>query len=255
MMPDELTLDELKRLADSVGELRGWDFTRVRDARDPVPWDYAEVVSRYVRPTDHVLDIGTGGGERFLALAPRFGSGIGIDANPGMVRTSQENTPPSLVDRISFERMDAADLGFPDVSFDVVLNRHAGVYATEVARVLRPGGYFITQQVGRQNTLNVLAAFGWEPDSFGDGWWQEMSDLAGQFGRNGCTVVARAEYNVRTWYLDVESFIFWLKAVPLPEELDLDKHWRAVNRVLTEHRTAQGIETNEHRELLIVQKR
>jgi SAM-dependent methyltransferase len=205
MKSDELTLNELKRLADSVGELRGWDFTPVRDARDPVPWDYAEVVSRYLRPTDHVLDVGTGGGERFLALAPRFGSGVGIDADPVMVRTSQENTPPSLADRVSFERMDAADLGFPDASFDVVLNRHAEVYVTEVARVLRPGGYFITQQVGRQNTLNVLAAFGWGPESFGDGWWQEMADLAEQFRQNGCPLVARAEYNVRTWYLDYGS--------------------------------------------------
>ena len=43
-MSEGITFDELKRIAESVGEPRGWDFSRLRDARDPVPWDYADVV-------------------------------------------------------------------------------------------------------------------------------------------------------------------------------------------------------------------
>jgi len=52
----------------------------------------------------------------------------------------------------------------------------------------------------------------------------------------------------------VPSLLFWLKAVPLPEPFDLEKHWQSVRRILKEHRTERGIETNEHRELLIVEK-
>jgi hypothetical protein len=52
-----MKLDELKRIAASVGEREGWDFARVRDAREPVPWDYLDVVVRYLRPTDRVLDV------------------------------------------------------------------------------------------------------------------------------------------------------------------------------------------------------
>jgi hypothetical protein len=69
----------------------------------------------------------------------------------------------------------------------VVLNRHAPVYAAEIVRVLRPGGVFITQQVGGQNTQSIFSAFGWQ------------SALETAFGRLGCTTRARAEYNVRHW--------------------------------------------------------
>ncbi|MEZ4711584.1 MAG: hypothetical protein R3A44_30600 [Caldilineaceae bacterium] len=55
-------------------------------------------------------------------------------------------------------------------------------------------------------------------------------------------------------FLDVESFIFWRKAVPWPEEFAPCKHWQAVNYILENYQTERGIETNEHRELLIVQK-
>jgi hypothetical protein len=68
-------------------------------------------------------------------------------------------------------------------------------------------------------------------------------------------MIARAEYDVRYWFRDVESLLFWLKAVPLPEDFDIEQHWRQVERITAEYRTPKGIETNEHRELLIVQKR
>jgi hypothetical protein len=61
-MPVEpVTPDELRVIARDVGELRGWDFSAVRDERDPVPWDYQDLVRCYLRPDSRVLDIGTGG--------------------------------------------------------------------------------------------------------------------------------------------------------------------------------------------------
>jgi len=52
----------------------------------------------------------------------------------------------------------------------------------------------------------------------------------------------------------VESFVFWLKSVPIPEPFDVEKHWRGINRFIEKNGTDRGIETNEHRELLIVRK-
>ncbi len=133
-----MTEGELRRIATSVGARRGWDFSRMRETQDPAPWDYADIARAYLAPDSHVLDIGTGGGERFLALADSFRSGVGIDASPEMIATAQENLPPALASKISFAVMPAQRLTFPSASFDVMLNRHAPVEATEVARVLRP---------------------------------------------------------------------------------------------------------------------
>lgn len=140
---------------------------------------------RYLQPSSRVLDIGTGGGERFLAVAPHFGTGVGIDAIPTMIPVARANMPLSLVEKISFEVMRAEALRFPDAAFDVVLNRHAPVYVEEIVRVLRSDGVFITQQVGRRNTQNILAAFGWRPESYGEGWWQEMPGWLSSFSRTG----------------------------------------------------------------------
>ena len=66
---NSITLDKLKQIVDVNGKLDGWNFSRVRAGRDPVLWDYVDVVRQYIKPSDRVLDIGTGGGEIFFSLA------------------------------------------------------------------------------------------------------------------------------------------------------------------------------------------
>lgn len=250
----ELTLEALRDISAAVGERSGWDFSRVRDERAPMPWDYVNVVRQYLNQTDFVLDAGTGGGERFLSLAPHFKRGTGIDRYTAMIEQARQNWAAQQTTNVDLALMDNHRLALPDRQFDVVLNRHSNVDAFETWRVLRTKGCFLTQQVARRNTLNILDAFSWTPASFGEGWWQPVEELAAQFEQLGCQVVAKAEYDVAYWFLDVESLVFWLKAVPLPEPFDVEKHWQGLNRILAEYSTPRGIETNEHRELLVVRK-
>ena len=65
---------------------------------------------------------------------------------------------------------------------------------------------------------------------------------------------AQAEYDVPYWFEDIASFMAWFMAVPWPEDIELDKHWQNINRILETCQTERGIETNEHRGLLVVQK-
>jgi SAM-dependent methyltransferase len=226
----------------------------MRDARDPVPWDYLEVVRRYLRPTDRVLDLGTGGGEKLLSLALHFATAIGIDASVAMVEDAQRNLAVSRASHVSFRAMRAEELRFADVSFDVVLNRHSVTDVSEAVRVLRRGGTFITQQVGPRNTQNICSLFGC---GVGGEYGQEVeavAALAGAFTREGCRVVCLADYDVRYWFRDIESLVFWHKAIPMPEDFDIEVHWRLVEKTIADYGTPQGIETNEHRELLIARK-
>jgi SAM-dependent methyltransferase len=249
-----VTIHALKQIVETNGKLDGWNFSRVRARYDPIPWNYVDIIRQYLKPQDRVLDIGTGGGEIFLSLAPYFGQGIGIDQDPAMIDTAKRNQYALTLSNISLLVMEGSALGFDVDEFDVVLLRHLRVYASEIVRVLRKKGYFITQMVGQRSSLNILDAFGWTPRSFGPDWWQPVAQLADQFLLHGCRIVAQAEYNVPYWFYDLESFMFWLMSVPWPEEIDLEKHWQYINRVLETSQTDRGIETNEHRALLIVQK-
>ena len=44
----------------------------------------------------------------------------------------------------------------PSQAYDVVLNRHESYKETEVKRVLKENGFFITQQVGAMNTVGSV---------------------------------------------------------------------------------------------------
>ena len=251
---NSVTLDALKQIVEKNGELDGRNFSRVRARYDPVPWNYVDVVRQHLKPQDRVLDTGTGGGEIFLSLAPYFGEGIGIDQNTAMIEAAKRNQSALALDNISLLQMEGSALRFDAGEFDVVLLRHLRIYVSEIVRVLRKRGYFITQIVGQRSSLNILDAFGWTPGSFGPDWWQTVAQLADQFLLHGCRIVAQAEYNIPYWFYDLESFMFWLMSVPWPEEIELEKHWQNINRVLKTSQTERGIETNEHRGLLIVQK-
>ncbi len=249
-----MTFDELEQIVEANGKLDGWDFSRVRAGRDPVLWEYVDVVRQYLKPTDRVLDIGTGGGEIFFSLAPYFAQGVGIDLNPAMVETARRNQSTLSIDNVSLMIMNGDDLRFDAEEFDIVLLRHSHVYLSEIVRVLRPGGYFIMQMPEKRNSLNFLRAFGWTPASFGPDWWQPVAELADQFRLHDCHIIAQAEYDVPYWFHDIESFMFWLMSVPWPEDIELEKHWQNINQILETSQTERGIETNEHRGLLIVQK-
>jgi len=250
-----MPLADLRRIMEGVPARRGWDFSPVREHVDPAPWTYPGVVRRYLSPLQRVLDLGTGGGERFLALAPDFGSGIGIDADPEMLAVAEENLGKAEACRVKFLPMDVAALESPDESFDVALCRHAPAVVSEAARVLKPGGYFITQQVGARNHANICALFGCGPSgAYREDAGQTVAAWAEQFAALGCARRARGEYDVGYTYLDTASLLYWLRAVPVPEDFDLERHWPVVDEILARYLTPRGIVTNVHRELLIVQK-
>ena len=234
----------------------------MRTDRDPVPWEYAEVVRRYLRPTDRVLDVGTGGGERFLRLVPHAGAGVGIDRDPEMIRVAQENTPSGLAPKVVFEQMDGAALAFPDASFDVVLDRHCGADADEVARVLRPGGV-LRHPAGRRPQHAAACSrpsAGGRPRPGGPRAQERgrppqlPAGLAGPFARAGCAEVALGSTTCGTSTSTSELLVFHLKAAPWPEPFDPERHWLPLARLVDTHRTPRGIETNEHRTLLVVRK-
>jgi len=252
-----MTLEELKQVVERVGKLEGWDFSRVRDGMDPVPWNYVDVIKQYLKPKDRVLDNGTGGGEIFLSLAPFFGEGVGIDFDPAMIETAKRNQSSLSIDNVSLMTMNADNLQFNPAEFDVVLSRHVWVYTDQVLRVLRPSGYFIMQAVGNRGSQNFRDAFGWWKASDESEYYQSAAKVADEFRSHGCRIIALGEYEVPYWFQDMDSFIFWLMWTPwaYPEEVEPEKHWQLINRIVETCQTERGIETTVNRQLMIAQKR
>jgi SAM-dependent methyltransferase len=237
----------LEQVLSGIRARRGWDFSNMSETRQPVPWEYHDVVLRYLRISDDVLDIGTGGGERLRDLAGAFGSGLGIDVDPAMVRFAAENSAaPNLSFRVCSDRLES----IPEM-FDVIISRHAPFDLGAVAAHLRPGGYFITQQVGERNMACVKTALGQPPEPPAI----QRQPLAAS---EGLRLLAFLEYDVEYVVCDIESLVFWLNALDL-DHADVNGQSAlasavTLNRILAGNVDERGFVTNEHRYLAVTQK-
>ncbi|HXW82538.1 MAG TPA: methyltransferase domain-containing protein [Acidimicrobiales bacterium] len=144
--------DELVAEAESV-PVKGWDFSwfRGRATEQRPSWGYSRLLVERVGHVDAAMDIETGGGEVFTEALENA-------ARLPRVVAATESWPPNL--EIAGRRLapfralvvraaDEGPLPFRDRSFDLVVSRHPIVTVwEEIARVLRTGGSYLSQQVG-----------------------------------------------------------------------------------------------------------
>jgi ubiquinone/menaquinone biosynthesis C-methylase UbiE len=115
-----------------------WDSMRMEDTFAP----YEAALDQLGAVPARVLDVGTGTGAGALTLARRFPEAeiFGVDLSEAMLEQARRNTSPELLDRVTYQRGDAAALPFPDASFDLVAHANMIPFFDEVARLVTPGG-------------------------------------------------------------------------------------------------------------------
>ena len=102
------------------------------------------------RPGERVLDLAAGPGDTGFLAAPRLAPGgrlVTSDVAPEMLSAAQRRAAELGLEGVEFRVEDAAALSFADRSFDGILCRwglmlvpDVAAAASEIARVLRPGG-------------------------------------------------------------------------------------------------------------------
>lgn len=149
---DKTTLIEAWKEEERIAHIQGWDFSHIADRyteETDLPWDYQAIVQTYLKPEMQLLDIDTGGGEFLLLLHHPFDHTSATEGYPPNVALCQKKLIPLGID---FREGDGRDiLPFADQSFDLIINRHGDYLPQDIYRLLKPGGFFITQQVGAQN--------------------------------------------------------------------------------------------------------
>ena len=242
-----------KSFYNRVGKTNGWDFSKVKVVSEGVTWDFNEEIKKRTSSSGILLDIGTGGGENALQIAPFVSFLVGIDRSAEMIETARANLKKADLSNVSFSQMSAHTLKFPAECFGMVTSRHAPFCSREVADVLKKGGYFLTQQVGEEDKLTIKKAFNRGTSA------EECGALQARYIRElkeaGFSDVQSFEYNAAEYVQTPEDLIFLLKHTPtIPNFGQEEKDFEILDDFIQSNRTEKGIRTNAKRFLIAAKK-
>jgi SAM-dependent methyltransferase len=204
------TFDELVAEG-AAAPVEGWDFSWFagRATEERPPWGYARLMGRRMAEVGAGLDVQTGGGEVLAtipAAPPRLAA---TESWPPNVAVARRNLAP--LGATVHEVADDADLPFPAEAFDLVVSRHPTLTRwDEIARVLRPGGAYLSQQIG-DGTMHELTEAMMGPVPPGTARDPRRAVAAAE--ASGLAVVDLREAALRVEFFDVGAVVHFLRKV------------------------------------------
>jgi SAM-dependent methyltransferase len=221
------SFDELLTEGAAV-DVAGWDFSwfEGRATEERPPWGYARLLGARMSalagvPGAAALDLQTGGGEVLAAIPagpPRL---VATESWPPNIEVASRNLA-GLGAQVVPVHDELSRLPFEDASFDLVVSRHpVAVPWDEVARVMKPGGSYLSQEVG-DGSVRELSEFmlrprpsagpqGPLPETDGPTRDPKWSVLAAE--EAGLTVVDLREFSGRMEFFDVAAVVHFLRRV------------------------------------------
>ena len=129
--------------------------------------------------------------------------------NPPNVDLCRETLLPLGID---FRAADGKGvLPFADASFDMVINRHGDFNPGEIYRVLKPGGLFITQQVGAENDRELVELLCGQTDMpFPD---QYLKIAIDRFSQTGFEILEGRECFRSIQFYDVGALVWFARII------------------------------------------
>ena len=249
--PEQL---RLWKAEEAIAHIHGWDFSHI-DGRyaepDSLPWDYRQIILHHLRPEMQLLDIDTGGGEFLLSLNHPHENTAATENYPPNVALCRDVLLPLGID---FRPADAKkQLPFEDSRFDLVIDRHGDFNAEEIYRVLKPGGLFITQQVGAENDRELVELLcGEMPIPFPE---QYLKLTSRQFENAGFTILRGEEVFRPIRFFDVGALVWFARIIQWEfPDFSVDTHTEGLLKAQQILEKTGSIEGRTHRFLLVAQK-
>jgi SAM-dependent methyltransferase len=233
---------------------------------DPLPWDYLHRARELIPSASAMLDLCTGGGERLADLAPLPRLTVATESYRPNVpiafcRLRKVRAAVIHVDeevQNSFGPSSEKDHQHPtrrlplaDASFDLIVCRHGSYSSGEVARLLRPGGLFLSQLVGEDNYPHLNARLG----GIGTVWIPPGSPPPPTLEQHGLQVLERQEARPKSIFKDIGAIVYYLKAVPWQiADFSVEAYMNPLRELHKQMRDSGGLQTHYHRRLLLARK-
>lgn len=241
-------------LKDYDVDFKGWNFSHIESTHRvqefPLDWSYRSIVLTYLAQSNKLLDMGTGGGEFLssLPMLPEFT--YATESYLPNIDIAKNRLHPLGINVI--ETLEDGNLPFLDQTFDLIINRHEYYNPKEVYRILKSKSFFITQQVGNQNAIEL------------ENWFDAHHKETGEWSLNkacldllssGFVIERKEEMITKTRFYDLGAVLYYLKAVPWQiEDFALKKY---LPRIIDLHNRIEVdgfFDVSCHRLLLITRK-
>lgn len=197
---------------EKAAHIHGWDFSHIAgrfEEEDDLPWSYEQIVRSYRKQTDALLDIDTGGGEFLLSLRHAYKNTSATEGYPPNVKLCRELLLPLGID---FHEMNHYDqMPFPDEKFDLIINRHGNYDVSELYRVLKPEGIFITEQVGCDNDRELIDLL--LPDTSGTFLHANLTAQSSLFAKSGFFLLRTEEAFRPIRFFDIGALVWFARII------------------------------------------
>ncbi|WP_327092711.1 class I SAM-dependent methyltransferase [Nonomuraea sp. NBC_01738] len=233
------TFDDLIHEA-ATASVDGWDFSWLdgRASEQRPSWRYQHLMSEHLAHAHAALDLQTGGGE-VLNGAPTLPPTMAATESwpPNIAKATQLLHPRGVV---VVADTDGAPLPFGDDAFDLILSRHpVTVRWEEVARVLRPGGTYLSQEVGPASVFELVEYFlGPQPDDVRNIRHPDHARAGAE--KAGLDITDLRLENLRTEFHDIGAVVYFLRKVIWMVPGFTVEHYLPQLRALHEHINEHG---------------
>ena len=226
------SLDDLLEEAEER-PLYGWDLTYDGRMRHAAPWDFEAIVDEHLGRSPNLLDMGTGGGEWLSRRPFPKGRTIATEGWPPNVPVARARLAPLGAEVVAVvgapDNVDQATtaclpaLPFAAAAFHLITNRHESFVAAEVARVLAPGGVFLTQQIASDLGAPFRTLLGAPPGPRAPSW--TLAEAVRQVRADGLEIAGCAEGAAILTFADVGALAWYLSRVPwVMPEFSISRH-------------------------------
>ena len=243
-------------LEEENAAFQGWDFSHLngRWQEGALKWDYVKTVRDYLKSDDLLLDMGTGGGEVLLTIKHPYDLTYVTEAYPPNAELCKKTLAPLGIHVNQVFGDDNDDLPFADEMFDIIINRHESFDMKEVNRILKPNGFFITQQVGGENNFMLHKALmlkNQKPFAY-----HTLENNINIIKNHGFDVILGDECFPEVNYSDVGAIVYYSKIVPweIPD-FSVERYFERLVDLHEQIKSKGLFENTAHRFIIAARKR
>lgn len=233
----------------------GWDFSYFyvseRMVSAPLTWNYTNKIIAKLKDINSLLDMGTGGGEFLSKINPLPKETHATECYAPNIPIAKKHLEPLGIKVIGLENHNK--LPFDDNYFDLVINRHASYGESELLRIIKNKGYFITQQVGGKNNIKINEDFQ-TSYKFGEYDW-DLNQASKKLIDAGFKIIEMKEEFPISRFYDVGALVYYLKAIPWQiGDFSIEKYYdklKNIHKIITKY---GFYDVNAHRFYIIAEK-